>query len=117
MNGLHANAAMMMTTQQVHAYQSQIQAWARRVVAMRDLMGMAREAGLAPSPQSLIRSMPSLTQSAKHRATSEVERALLARIGTEEDMGLLRRARPLLQGHYPRVVQALDARLRAHPSS
>lgn len=102
----------MLIHQYTRAYASNIHSWGQRVAQMRDLTSMARDAAHPPAPNALIRSLTSLTQADKRRAQAVVERALEARIAREEDVALLRRIRPLLQGHYPRVVQALDARVR-----
>lgn len=103
------NATQFLIHQELRAYTSQIQSWAQRVCAQYQLDQMARLASHPPSPGPMVRGLSALTGPEARRANSMVERALLYRVRHTTDPAELARARPLLCGHFPQVVRALDA--------
>lgn len=98
--------------QQTRAHEGALRQWLVRTRSQTTLPAMARMATHPPAPGALVRGMGT-TRADTQRATSSLEPLLLERVATTTASADLQLAQRLLGGHFPRVVHAIQARLRA----
>jgi hypothetical protein len=113
MNMNNAAGMTYLLQRDLSSYKSSLSQWEYSVLKARTPTEAFRQASLQPNPKQMLRGMPGMYQSDKHRSKSTVERHLETVVSkldpSDKNMESYMRA---TQGHFPNIYRLLENKKR-----